>query len=77
MSGIVRAEICVSVVKSVVDHADDHTRASVVVPSTGHIGILSRDAVGLAGVRKVPLVIEVGVIRGGPRILLLLYEWRE
>ena len=72
-----RAEVCMSVVKPVVDHADDHARARVVVPSTGHIGVLARDAVGLASVLEVPLVVEVEVIGGEPRSLLLLHEWRE
>ncbi len=66
-----------SVVKPVVDHADDHARARVGVPGTGHIGVLAGDAVGLAGVLEVPLVVEVGVVGDGPRILLLQHEWRE
>ena len=66
-----------SVVKPVVDHADDHARARVVIPSIGHIGVLARYAVGLASVLEVPLVVEVEVIGGEPRILLLLHEWRE
>ena len=67
----------VAMVESIIDDADDDALAAVIVPDICGVDVLAGHTTGLAGVLKVPLGAELGVVGIGTRSLFLQDQRRE
>ena len=72
-----RVNVTMIVIQAIINHTDDHFRASVIVPNRCYIGILSSDPISLPGIPQVPLRGKVRIIGDQSRLMLPVYQGRE